>query len=255
MNLLLRLIQSTVGRKILMAGSGAILVLFVLGHMVGNLQWFLGPESLNRYAHLLQSNRELLWIVRLVLLAMVAIHISSALSLKATNSAARPTPYESGKPPVAASLASRTMLMGGLVVFFFLLFHLLHYTVRVDAVNMTGLAFGGDPFLFKLEGNIETFDVHKMVTLGFSKPLVVLVYALGIGCLCLHVSHGISAMFQSLGLRSYNWWPRLQWLARTLSIVLFVGYMAVPVAVILGMHHGRLEGLKTSAPAVVKEAR
>ena len=263
MNLLKRLFQSSIGRKILMAGSGVVLVLFAIGHMVGNLQLFLGPEALNRYAHLLQSNREILWIVRLTLLGMVGLHVWSAISLSLENKAARPVDYGHGQTPFGASLASRTMLAGGIIIVSFVIYHLLHYTARVEAVNLTGRAFAGDPFAYTLESGTKTFDVHKMVILGFSKPLVVLFYALGVGFLCLHLSHGISAMFQSLGLRDHNWAPRLACAARIVSIALCVGYLAIPAAVLLGYERDRLADLKTvpvsapasATPAAVQEAR
>lgn len=249
MNLLKRLFQSSIGRKFLMAGSGVVLVLFVIGHMVGNLQVFLGPESLNRYAHLLQSNRELLWVVRLTLLGMVALHVWSALSLSLENKAARPVEYEHAKPPFGSTLASRSMLLGGVVVACFLFFHLLHYTAKVEAVNFAGRAFAGDPFSFTLEDGTKTFDVHKMVVLGFSKPLVSLFYMLGVGCLCLHLSHGVNAMFQSLGLRNYSWSPRIQCAARAIAIALCIGYLAVPLSIMLGYSRDRIADLKSpSAP-------
>ncbi len=240
-----------------MAGSGGVLVLFVLGHMVGNLQLFLGPEALNRYAHLLQSNRELLWVIRLGLLTMLGLHIWSASSLSLENKAARPVAYAHGQAPFAASLASRTMLVGGSIVFCFVIYHLLHYTARVEAINFTGRAFAGDPFAYTLKDGVASFDVHKMVILGFSKPLVVLFYVLGVGFLCLHLSHGVSAMFQSLGLRDHNWAPRLACAARLVAVALCVGYLLIPVSVMLGYGRDRIADLKPAAPAAVtvQEAR
>lgn len=240
-----------------MAGSGVVLVLFVIGHMVGNLQLFLGPESLNRYAHLLQSNHELLWIVRVTLLGMVAIHIFAAVTLNAENKAARPVDYAHGHPPFAASLASRTMLLGGVLIASFLCFHLLHYTVKIEAVNLTGQAFCGEPFAYTLASGTKTFDVHKMVILGFSKPLVALFYVVGVGCLCLHLSHGVSAMFQSLGLRNYSWSPRIQCAARAVAIAVCIGYLVVPLSVVLGYGRDRIADIKSPSASTTQaqEAR
>lgn len=259
MNLLSRLWRSSLGKKYVMAASGCVLVMFVTGHMIGNLQLFLGPEALNRYAHFLQSNVELLWPVRLVLLAMIVLHAWSAIRLSAENKAARPVEYAHGQTPFAASLASRTMLMGGLVVGAFVIYHLLHYTVKTEAINLTGHGFKGSPFEFTMHDGSKVFDVHKMVILGFSNPLVSLFYLLGVGLLCLHLSHGASAMFQSLGLRNHTWWPVIDKMAKVLAVVLCIGYLVVPAAVTLGYGHERISDLKSPKPvaaaAAVKEAK
>src|SRR5689334_13679359 len=131
---------SSLGKKFVMAVSGFVLFLFVIGHLAGNLQLFLGPEAINRYGHFLQSNPELIWPARLFLLLMVALHIWSASKLSIENKAARPMPYGEYRP-VGSSYASRTMLMSGLILFAFIVYHLLHFTVQVAAVNLTGKDF------------------------------------------------------------------------------------------------------------------
>jgi succinate dehydrogenase / fumarate reductase cytochrome b subunit len=229
------MINSTVGKKYLMAASGAGLFLFVTGHMVGNLQVFLGPEPLNRYAHFLQSLGELLWAVRLGLLALIGIHIWTAISLSLENKSARPVEYSHGKTPVAASLASRTMLGGGMIVALFVVYHLLHFTVRVEGVNGTEIAFAG---LKTPEGYP---DVYAMVVAGFRVWYVSVFYVLAVGFLCLHLSHGAAAMFQSLGLRSHAWWPVISQVAVIWSVVLFLGYSAIPGAILLGLGKSHLE--------------
>ena len=241
MSSLLRMLNSTVGKKYLMAASGAGLFLFVTGHMIGNLQLFLGPEALNRYAHFLQSLGELLWVIRLGLLGLIALHIVSALLLTLENKAARPQDYSHGKPPVAASLASRTMLGGGVLVALFVVYHLLHYTACVTAVNFTGVDFAHltDP---------ETghHDVFAMVIYGFRVWYVSLFYIIAVGFLCLHLSHGASAMFQSLGLRNHAWWPVISKGALIWSVVLFLGYAAVPGSILLGYGKGHIENIQQS---------
>src|SRR5215475_6211412 len=128
MNLITRVFNSSLGKKYIMAVSGCVLFLFVIGHLAGNLQVFLGPEAINRYGHFLQSNTELLWPVRIILLTFIVLHIWAAASLSTENKAARPIAYGAYKP-VGSSYASRTMLMSGLVVLAFIIYHLLHYTV------------------------------------------------------------------------------------------------------------------------------
>ena len=140
--LLRKLFCSSLGKKYIMAATGAVMVLFVIGHLVGNLQVFLGQEAINRYGHLLQTNVELLWPVRLTLLGIIVLHVWSAASLTRENRAARPVQYARWEP-TAANYASRTMLMSGLIVALFIIYHLLHFTVMVQGVNLTGKGFRG----------------------------------------------------------------------------------------------------------------
>src|SRR5262245_23291077 len=133
MKIIASLFGSTLGKKYIMAATGAAMCLFVTGHMIGNLQLFLGPEALNRYAHFLQSLGEILWVIRLSLLAMIGLHVWSALALSVENKAARPVEYGHGQAPFGSTLASRTMLGGGAIIGLFVVFHLLHYTVCAQA--------------------------------------------------------------------------------------------------------------------------
>jgi succinate dehydrogenase / fumarate reductase cytochrome b subunit len=133
MNIIKRIFQSSLGKKYIMAVTGFFLFFFVIGHMVGNLQVFLGAEAINRYGHFLQSNPELIWPARIGLLFLVGLHIWSAVVLSAENKAARPVSYAVYKP-LGSSYASRTMLMSGLIVFFFIIYHLLHYTAQVKSI-------------------------------------------------------------------------------------------------------------------------
>src|ERR1043166_5164897 len=132
------LFKSSLGKKFVMAASGALLFLFVVGHLVGNLQVFLGPAAINRYGHFLQSNMEIIWPVRIGLIVLVVLHVWSASKLSAENKAARPVGYAGDPGAPAASYASRTMLMSGLIVAAFILYHLLHYTVQMPAINLAG---------------------------------------------------------------------------------------------------------------------
>src|SRR5438067_634924 len=108
-------LKSSVGKKILMAGSGLVLVGFVVAHLVGNLQLFLGPDAINRYGNFLQNTQELLWPARIFLLAMVATHIVTSIQLTLEANAARPVAY-ARKEYIKASLASRTMMYSGFLV-------------------------------------------------------------------------------------------------------------------------------------------
>jgi succinate dehydrogenase / fumarate reductase cytochrome b subunit len=228
MNIVANLFKSSLGKKYIMAISGAGLFLFVVGHLLGNLQIFLGPEAINRYGRFLQTNKEILWLARIVLLGMVALHIWSAVKLSAENKAARPIGYADNPVPVAASYASRTMLMSGLIIAAFVLYHLLHYTVQVRSLNFTGKDFLA---LHDAEGR---HDVFRMMVIGFSQLLVSGFYILAMGLLCLHLSHGVGAMFQSLGLKNQAYGPLIDRFAKTVAWVIFLGYISIPIAVLFG---------------------
>jgi succinate dehydrogenase / fumarate reductase, cytochrome b subunit len=230
MKVVTNLLSSSLGKKYLMAVSGCVLVLFVIGHLIGNLQVFLGAEAINRYGHFLQSNLELIWPARIFLLAMIGLHIWSAIRVSLENKAARPIAYGQYQP-VGSSYASRTMLMGGSMVFVFIIYHLLHYTVLVQAVNLTGHDFAAKPEFFDAEGR---HDIFKMLVVGFSNVWVSGFYLLGIALLCLHLSHGISSMFQSLGWRNKAAGLFLDQAARAAAVVIFLGYASIPVAILLG---------------------
>ncbi len=212
-----------------MALSGAGLFLFVVGHLVGNLQFFLEPAAINRYGHFLKSTPELLWPARIGLLTLIALHVLSAIRLSAENKAARPQAYGAGVAPKDASLASRTMLMSGLVIAAFILYHLLHFTVQVPEVN-----FAGTDFDQLYEPNSGGADVFAMIVCGFSVWYVSLFYLVAVGLLCVHLGHGVAAMFQSLGLRNHTWAPRIAIAARVAAVLIFLGYASIPVSVLLG---------------------
>lgn len=210
-----------------MAVTGCCLFLFVVGHMVGNLQVFLGPEAINRYGHFLQSNPELIWPARLGLLTMVALHIWSAARLSVENRAARPVAYQTYKP-MGSSYASRTMLMGGLIIATFIIYHLLHFTFQVQAINFTGQNF------VDFTDAEKRHDIFKMIVTGFRNPLVSGFYLLSMSLLCLHLSHGVSSMFQSIGWKNDTYRPIIDKGACLVAGVIFLGYSSIPVAILLG---------------------
>lgn len=231
MNLLTGLFRSSVGKKLIMAATGGVLFLFVLGHLAGNLQIFLGREAINAYGHFLQSNLEIIWPARIGLLIAVGLHIWSAVKLSAENKAARPVAYANDPVPVAASYASRTMLMSGLIVAAFIVYHLLHFTVQVPAINFTGKDFSS---LRELTQSGARHDVHGMMVAGFQVPLVSGFYLVAMGLLCLHLSHGVSAMFQSLGWKNKTYGPCIDRCAKAAAALIFLGYASIPLAVLTG---------------------
>jgi succinate dehydrogenase / fumarate reductase cytochrome b subunit len=226
-NLIRRTWHSSLGKKYIMAVTGFILFGFVVGHLLGNLQIFLGPEMLNRYGHFLQSTPELIWPVRLVLFCLVVLHIVAAAALTGENRAARPVAYANYEV-VAASYASRTMLMSGLIVLVFIIYHLLHFTVQIPGLNFTGHDFR------VLQDAKQRHDIYQMMILGYKQPLVSLFYVIGIGLLCLHLSHGLSSMFQSVGWKNKVYGRFLDRFAIVAALLIFAGYVSIPAAVLFG---------------------
>lgn len=229
MSIIKNLFSSSLGRKFLMALTGLGLFGFVIGHLLGNLQVFLGAETLNAYGALLKSSAAFLWTARLGLLAMVALHIWTAVTLAGENKAARPVGYAGNPAPKAASYASRTMIVSGLIIFFFILYHLLHFTVLVDFINFTGQDFHD---LVDAKGR---HDVYAMLVIGFRAPAVTLFYLVAVALLCLHLGHGLGAMCQSLGLKNQTHGPLLDRAANGVAAVIFLGYASIPLAVLCGL--------------------
>lgn len=214
-------LNTSVGKKVIMAISGLMLYGFVIMHMLGNLQIFSGPEKLNAYGHFLQSLGGLLWVARLVLLGAVGIHIYVAVKLTRENMAARPIPYYNQKT-VVASYASRTMRYSGIIIFAFIVYHLLHFTLGVT-----------DPAAYTLKDSLGRHDIYAMVIAGFSQPLVSASYIIAMALLCMHLSHGFFSLFQSLGINQPEYDAKLKLAANTFALLIFVGNSSMPIAVLL----------------------
>jgi succinate dehydrogenase / fumarate reductase cytochrome b subunit len=230
MNLLSRIWRSSLGKKYVMAVTGIALFGFVVGHLVGNLQVFGKPELINTYAHFLKSKPGLLWGARLGLLACVGLHIAAAIALTSAAKAARPVQYAGGSA-YGSSARSRYMLVSGLVILAFVVYHLLHFTALQPGVNGT---VDFNSLFTTLPDGTKTHDVYAMMIRGFQVWWVALFYLVAQGLLFAHLGHGLSAMFQSLGFRNHVWWPRITGFAKVASIAVFLGYASIPVAVLFG---------------------
>ncbi len=226
MNLLTKLWRSSIGKKWLVAFTGLALLGFVLAHLLGNLQMFSGAEKINAYAEFLKANEKPLWLARIGLIVCFVTHIVATLSLVRMNRAARPDAYAL-KRSVQAKISTRSMALSGLTVLCFVVFHLAHYTLRLTDSRFKVEAEGG---LLK-----SAHDVYNMVIMGFQNPLISSFYILSVGLLSLHLSHGISSVFQTLGLetkRSSIWMPKA---AALIALLLFAGYASIPAAVLSGL--------------------
>lgn len=234
MKIIVNFFQSSLGKKYVMAITGLILFGFVVGHMVGNLQIFLGSDQINAYAVFLQSKPALLWTARIGLLLTVALHIISAVQLSRMNNQARPVTY-GHYHAVAASYASRTMLMSGLIVLAFVLYHLLHFTLKVPEVNLLPRTPGFlNADFSELRDAKGHHDVYQMMVRGYSSPIVSGIYVVGMALLCLHLSHGVSSLFQSIGLQNGRTRRFLDRLAIVFAVLIFLGNSSIPAAVLLG---------------------
>jgi succinate dehydrogenase cytochrome b subunit len=216
--------HSSVGKKMIVAVTGIILILFVIGHLLGNLQIFLGPDWINAYSQHLHDLGPILWFIRVFLLCTVVIHIYVTIQLALQNRRARPEPYIE-KENVKATFASRHMVMSGLIVLAFILYHLAHFTVRVT-----------DPRFALLEpDHLNRYDVYSMMVYGFQNYYVSAFYVVGLFLLAMHLTHGASSFFQTLGLSDKKMLPRLEIGARVFAWLLFIGYTSIPAVILLGL--------------------
>lgn len=226
MNLLTFFWKSSIGKKWLVALTGLVLVGYVLGHMLGNLQIFAQPQQINDYALLLHSMPMALWAVRVFLLACFVLHVVMTMKLALENRAARPESYQK-KARVQANWAARLMALSGLTVLAFVIFHILHFTTRTVDPTLRGREHGGQL--------LTEFDVHTMVIRGFrDHPFITAFYLLGLFLLSLHLSHGFSSLLQTFGLNSKKTMTPLSLGGRVLAWLIFAGFAIIPLAVWFG---------------------
>lgn len=226
MSIVSGILNSSLGKKYIMAGTGALLFAFVIAHLIGNLQVFGPPELINNYAHFLQSKPAMVWGARLGLLVIVGLHVWSAVQLSVANRAARPVGYHDSEP-YGSTWQSRYMLVSGLVIAAFIVYHLVHFTALLPGINGVG---DFSKLKTELHGE-EARDVYGMMILGFQVWWVALFYIVAQALLFIHLGHGLAAMFQSFGLRDHVWWPRIQIFAKAASIAIFIGYAAIPASI------------------------
>jgi len=210
--------RSTVGRKVIMALTGLLLVGFVTGHAAGNLLVFKGPEAINAWGALLKSSAVVLWTVRLVLLAAVGLHVWAALTLIRLNQVSRPVAYAK-QVPQASTLASRLMRVGGILLLAFIVFHLLHLT--------TGTVHPGYVF--------SHTDVYANVLSSFQVTWVSLFYIVAMMALMAHLSHGIWSFFQTMGWNHPRLNPARRVVAIVVALIVSLGFIAIPAAILGGM--------------------
>ena len=208
--------RATIGKKVVMAVTGIILVGWIIGHVLGNLLIFRGAAALNEYAALLKSNLALLWAVRVALIVAVVLHVTAAVQLVRQQAASRPVRYVK-QTPQESTVASRTIRWGGAIIAVFLVFHLLHMT--------TGT----------LHPAFSHTDVYGNMLTGLSVPWVAAIYLVAVAALGLHLYHGIWSVFQTLGVNHPSFTAVRRRLAVGIAALVYLGFTAIPVAIVLGL--------------------
>lgn len=209
---------STVGKKVLMAVTGIILFAYVVAHMLGNLQIYIGEEQINRYAELLHSNEALLWTARLVLLFCVGVHIVAAVQLWLRNRSSRPVRYKVFRPP-EVDYAARTMVWSGPIIAAFVVYHILHFT--------TG----------SVHPDYQHVKPFHNVIVGFSQPAAAIFYIVANILLAVHLYHGVWSFFQTMGWDHPRYGSSRRWFAIAAAVIIAAANVSIPLAVLTGVLH------------------
>lgn len=218
------MIKSSVGRKMVMAVTGAGMIFFILVHLLGNLTLYSGPAAINAYAYALHRFGPLIWSFRLVMFCMFMLHLFFGIQLTLENRAARPQSY-AVRNERATTFAGKSMVWSGLLIGAFLLFHLLQFTLQV--IN-PGIAAASHP------DPIGRPDVFTMVVLSFQRLSYALLYIVSLTALALHLYHSIQSSFQTLGLNGERTFPVVTVTGRVAAIMIFLGYAAFPIVIYMG---------------------
>jgi succinate dehydrogenase / fumarate reductase cytochrome b subunit len=217
MNRLWLLWHSSVGKKVIMAVTGLIMVAYLITHVLANLLVFQGPANINAYSALLHGTGGALWAARAVLLAALVLHVIAAVQLAARQYEARPAGYAGGREPQVSTWASRSIRWGGALILAFLIYHILHFTVGSAHPDFVE----GDPY-------------HNVAT-GFRNPWVVGGYLIAMAVVGLHLYHGVWSSGRSMGLSPPSPNPLRRTLALVLALLIGLGFTAIPLAVYLGV--------------------
>jgi len=205
-----------------MAITGLLMVVFLVGHLLGNLTIFSGRDGINAYADKLHQMPALVWGNRIVMGLAVIVHAVLAVKITMENRAAKPTKY-AGQRYLRSTFAARTMIWSGLILGAFIAYHLLHFTVRVT------------PNLVLANDTVGRFDVYGMVLTEFKQIAIATIYVVGMVALFLHLTHGFQSTFQTLGLSNTVLLPKYGATGKVLSGVFLVGFVAIPLAILSGV--------------------
>lgn len=233
MNALTRCLEtywsSSIGKKLVVALTGIVLVLFLAGHLIGNLVVFMGPEPFNAYAYFLHHmlHGVGIWLFRAVMIVMLAAHIIATVALTRQNRAARKA-YEC-QTTIQASKSSRTMILSGLTILAFVIYHMLHFTVRVGGASGYNTLDRYKTTLHGIEG--EVHNAWLMVIDGFSVWYVTAFYVIAMTLLCSHLMHGVGSIFQTIGFRSKKASSLIQQISIGYALFIWLGFISIPLAI------------------------
>ncbi len=219
--------RSSIGGKVTMAVTGVLLFGFVVAHLLGNLQLLKGPDAINSYAKMLHDLGPLLWVMRIGLLVVFLLHVVTAIRLSRANKAARPVAYAK-EATMQASLASRSMVLSGLSLLAFIVYHLLHFTFGItnpDHMARKAAGAGGH-------------DVYSMVTASFANPAIATAYAAFQLVLFLHLNHGLQSFAQTIGFHHGRYTPMIKQLSFLLAALVAGGNVCLALSVQLGIVKG-----------------
>ncbi len=222
MHRLFRLFSTSIGRKLVMAVTGLILLGFLLGHMLGNMSLFQGQDALNAYAAWLQGH-PLLWVMRSALALVFVIHVWVAVQLSLENRAARPLRYRGGRH-FETSGTSRYMLLTGVLVVLFVTYHILHFTLGYI-----------DPGAFAGEDARGRHDVYSMVVRSFQNPWLSGSYVVAMVLIGVHLVHASRSLFQTVGINHDSYNGAIRTVSHAMVALFVLGNCSFPILVLTGV--------------------
>jgi succinate dehydrogenase / fumarate reductase cytochrome b subunit len=219
----MRLFSDSIGRKAVMAVTGLLLVVFLIGHLLGNMNIFAGPAGINSYAEHLHNLPPLVWGNRIVMGIAVILHVIIAIQVTLENNAAKPVKYAVSRS-LRATFSSKNMIWTGLAIGAFAVYHLMQFTIR----NLPGLVLQNEV----LADGVQRFDVYGMVIASLASAAIAGVYVIAMLAVFLHLTHGIQSLFQTSGLSNAIMLPRYGIVGKLLSAIFLIGFGSIPVAIL-----------------------
>lgn len=226
--------RTSIFRKQIVAVTGLVMMLFVVAHLAGNTLIFSGPEKFNHYSEMLLSLGEVLWVMRLGLIASLILHVYFTIVLVLENRAAREGRYAVRSDFGETGFAKKTMIYTGLLVFCFLILHLFNFTLG-DKVGEASYIRSDSGQLIKLNGE-SSHGLYGLVWMTFANPVYSLIYIVAVSCVGMHLSHGIQSVFQTCGFSHERCTPRIRVVSMIAGIIIGLGFSLIPVYVLVRHH-------------------
>jgi succinate dehydrogenase / fumarate reductase, cytochrome b subunit len=219
-------LSTTVGKELIVGVTGVLLVAFILGHLAGNLLLIVGPDAFNHYAEQLHSLGELLWLIRIGMVVTFVAHISMAISLAMASARARGEQrYEVEKSVGRKTAATRLMVISGVTILAFLIFHIYDFTITGDRE--------GDRSYIVAISETESMGLYGVVFNSFANPLRSLFYIIAVCGVGLHLSHAIASVLSTLGILTEKSTDKAELVAKVIGAVVAVGFSSIPIYVLI----------------------